>query len=153
MYELAKTLHILSSTLLFGTGLGTAWYMWRADRSGDPTVIFITARHVVWADYLFTLPAVVFQPLSGLWLAELVGYRPDEPWLLASYVLYAITGACWIPVVWLQTQMRNLAGHAVREGRPLPPLYHRYMRVWFILGWPAFLSVIAIFFLMVARPA
>lgn len=153
MYELAKTLHILSSTLLFGTGLGTAWYMWRADRSGHPTVIFITAGHVVRADYLFTLPAVVFQPLSGLWLAELVGYRLDEPWLLASYVLYAITGACWIPVVWLQTQMRNLAGNAVREGLPVPPLYHRYMRFWFILGWPAFLSVIAIFFLMVARPA
>ncbi|HVR67726.1 MAG TPA: DUF2269 domain-containing protein, partial [Verrucomicrobiae bacterium] len=103
--------------------------------------------------YLFTLPAAVFQPLSGLWLAELVGYRPDEPWLLSSYVLYAITGACWIPVVWLQTQMRNLAGSAVRDGRPLPALYHRYMRIWFILGWPAFLSVIAIFFLMVARPA
>jgi uncharacterized membrane protein len=153
MYELAKTLHILSSTLLFGTGLGTVWYMWRADRSGNPTVIFVTARHVVWADYLFTLPAVVFQPLSGLWLAELVGYRTDEPWLLASYGLYAITGACWIPVVWLQTQMRNLAGNAVREAQPLPPLYHRYMRIWFILGWPAFLSVIAIFFLMVARPA
>jgi uncharacterized membrane protein len=152
MYELAKTLHILSSTLLFGTGLGTAWYMWRAHRSGNPTVIFVTARHVVWADYLFTLPAVVFQPLSGLWLAELVGYRPDEPWLLASYALYAVTGACWIPVVWLQTQMRNLAGGAVRDGRPLPALYHRYMRIWIILGWPAFLSVIAIFFLMVARP-
>ena len=153
MYELAKTLHILSSTLLFGTGLGTAWYMWWANRSGDPTVIFLTARHVVWADYLFTLPAVVFQPLSGLWLAELVGYRLDESWLLASYVLYAVTGACWIPVVWLQTQMRNLAGAAVRDGQPLPALYHRYMRLWIILGWPAFLSVIAIFFLMVAKPA
>ena len=153
MFELAKTLHILSSTLLFGTGLGTAWYMWRADRSGDVHVIFVTARHVVWADYLFTLPAVVFQPLSGLWLAELAGYRLDEPWLLASYVLYAITGACWIPVVWLQTRMRDLAGAALRDNRPLPGLYLSYMRIWFILGWPAFLSVIAIFYLMVARPA
>jgi len=152
VFELAKTLHILSSTVLFGTGLGTAWYMWRADRSGDVTVIFVTARHVVWADYLFTLPAVVVQPFSGLWLAELVGYRLDEPWLLASYVLYAITAACWIPVVWLQTRMRDLAGIAVRESAPLPGLYHRYMRIWFILGWPAFLSVIAIFYLMVARP-
>jgi len=152
MFDLAKTLHILSSTLLFGTGLGTAWYMWRADRSGDVSVIFVTARHVVWADYLFTLPAVVIQPLSGLWLIKLAGYQPGEPWLLASYILYAITVAAWIPVVWLQTRMRDLAGIALRDGMPLPALYHRYMRVWFILGWPAFLSVIAIFYLMVARP-
>ena len=153
MYELAKTLHILSSTLLFGTGLGTAWYMWRADRSGHSTVIFITARHVVWADYLFTLPAVVFQPLSGLWLAELAGFPPGGKWLVVTYVLYAIAGACWIPVVWLQIHMRDLAAAAVRDGTALPPLYHRYMQIWFILGWPAFSAIVAIFYLMVAKPS
>jgi uncharacterized membrane protein len=152
MYELVKTLHILSATILFGTGLGTAFFMWRADRSGEPLVIFVTARHVVWADYLFTLPAIFVQPLSGLWLIDLAGFPPGEKWLLVTYVLYSLAGTCWIPVVWLQIQMRDLAGAAVRDGTALPPLYHRCMKLWFILGWPAFAAVIAVFFLMVFKP-
>ena len=153
MYEIVKTIHIISAAVLFGTGLGTAWFMWRADRSRQAVVIFVTARHVVWADYLFTLPAILIQPLSGLWLTELAGFPPGGKWLLVTYILYAIAGACWIPVVWLQIRMRDLAGAAVRDGTALPPLYHRYMRIWFILGWPAFSAVIAIFYLMVAKPS
>jgi uncharacterized membrane protein len=127
--------------------------MWRADRSRQVAVIFVTARHVVWADYLFTLPSILIQPLSGLWLTELAGFPPGGKWLLVTYILYAIAGACWIPVVWLQIRMRDLAGAAVRDGTELPPLYHRYMRIWFILGWPAFAAIIAIFYLMVAKPS
>ena len=153
MYEIVKTIHILSAAVLFGTGLGTAWFMWRADRSRQAAVIFVTARHVVWADYLFTLPAILIQPLSGLWLIELAGFPPGGKWLLVTYFLYAVAGACWIPVVWLQIRMRDLAGTAVRDGTALPPLYHRCMRIWFILGWPAFAAVIAIFYLMVAKPS
>ncbi|HEX6093885.1 MAG TPA: DUF2269 domain-containing protein [Dongiaceae bacterium] len=153
MYEIVKTIHILSAAVLFGTGLGTAWFMWRADRSRQAAVIFVTARHVVWADYLFTLPAILIQPLSGLWLTELAGFPPGGKWLLVTYFLYAIAGACWIPVVWLQIRMRDLVGAAVRDGTALPALYHRYMRIWFILGWPAFTAVIAIFYLMVAKPS
>lgn len=153
MYEIVKTFHIISAAVLFGTGLGTAWFMWRADRSRQAAVIFVTARHVVWADYFFTLPAILIQPLSGLWLTELAGFPLGEKWLLFTYILYAIAGACWIPVVWLQIRMRDLAGAAVRGGTALPPLYHRYMRIWFKLGWPAFSAVIAIFYLMVAKPS
>jgi uncharacterized membrane protein len=152
MYEIVKTIHILSAAVLFGTGLGTAWFMWRADRTGQAAVIFVTARHVVWADYLFTLPSILIQPLSGLWLSRLAGFPLGEWWLLVSYALYALAGACWIPVVWLQIRMRDLAGAAVRDGTKLPPLYSRYMRIWFILGWPAFAAVAAIFYLMAAKP-
>ena len=153
MYEIVKTIHIISAAVLFGTGLGTAWFMWRADRSRQAVVIYVTARHVVWADYLFTLPAILIQPLSGLWLTQLAGFPPDGKWLVVTYFLYAIAGACSIPVVWLQIRMRDLAGAAVRDGTALPPLYHRYMQIWFILGWPAFSAVIAIFYLMVAKPS
>ena len=153
MYEIVKTIHIISGAVLFGTGLGTAWFMWRADRSRQAVVIYVTARHVVWADYLFTLPAILIQPLSGLWLTQLAGFPPGGKWLVFTYFLYAIAGACWIPVVWLQIRMRDLAGAAVRDGTALPPLYHRYMQIWFILGWPAFSAVIAIFYLMVAKPS
>ena len=127
--------------------------MWRADHSRQAAVIFVTARPVDWADYLFTLPVILVQPLSGLWLTELAGFPPGEKRLLVTYFLYAIAGACWIPAVWLQIRMRDLAGAAVRDSTPLPVLYRRYMRIWFILGRPAFSAVIAILYLMVAKPS
>lgn len=152
LYELVKTIHILSAAVLFGTGLGTAWFMWRANRSGDVALIFGTARLVVLADLLFTTPAVVVQPLSGFWLIHLAGYGPTETWLMWTYGLYALAGACWLPVVWLQVRMRDLAASSCAGKRPLPPLYHRLQRIWFTLGWPAFLAVIVIVHLMVAKP-
>jgi uncharacterized membrane protein len=152
LYEIVKTVHILSATVLFGTGLGTAWFMWRADRSGDVAMIAATARNVVLADWLFTTPAVIVQPLSGLWLIHLGGYASTEPWLLWTYGLYALAAACWLPVVRLQIRMRDLAVTARTNGASLPPDYQRLARVWFLLGWPAFLAVVAIVFLMVARP-
>jgi uncharacterized membrane protein len=152
LYEILKTVHILSATVLFGTGLGTAWFMWRADRSGDAATIAATARNVVLADWLFTLPAIVVQPLSGAGLVQMAGYSPTETWLLWSYGLYFLAGACWLPVVWLQIRMRNLAVSAVAAGAPLPARYRRYARLWFVLGWPAFTAVILILYLMVAKP-
>ena len=153
LYSLYKTVHILSSTVLFGTGLGTAFHMWRADRTGDVRVIANAARQTVLADWLFTAPAVIIQPLTGFLLIYEAGYALDEAWIMLSLGLYVLIGACWLPVVWLQIRMRNLAAAALDDGAEPPPLYRRYMRLWFALGWPAFLSVIAIFALMVFRPA
>lgn len=151
-YLALKLIHILSSTLLFGTGLGTAYFMWRADRTGDAGVIAATARHVVVADWLFTAPAVVVQPLTGWLLARELGLDLTAGWLGWALVLYVLTGACWLPVVKLQIRMRDLAAVAVRDGTALPEDYHRAMRFWFALGWPAFLAVMAIFVLMVSKP-
>ena len=153
LYSLYKTVHILSSTVLFGTGLGTAFHMWRADRTGDVRVIANAARQTVLADWLFTAPAVIIQPLTGFLLMYEAGYALDEAWIMLSLGLYVLIGACWLPVVWLQIRMRDLAAAALDNGAEPPPLYRHYMRLWFALGWPAFLSVIAIFALMVFRPA
>jgi uncharacterized membrane protein len=152
LYEVVKTVHILSATILFGTGLGTAWFMWRANRSGHAGVIVATARNVVLADWLFTTPAIILQPLSGLWLIHLGGYSSAEIWLTWTYGLYLLAGACWLPVVWLQIRMRDIAAAAVADGAPLPARYRRYARIWFGLGWPAFIAVILIVYLMVAKP-
>ncbi|HZF36288.1 MAG TPA: DUF2269 domain-containing protein [Candidatus Angelobacter sp.] len=152
LYEIVKTVHILSATILFGTGLGTAWFMWRADRSGDAAAVVATARNVVLADWLFTTPAIVLQPLSGLWLVLLGGYSPTEIWLMWTYGLYLLAGACWLPVVWLQIRMRDLAAEAVSNSAPLSARYRCYARIWFGLGWPAFIAVILIVYLMVAKP-
>lgn len=151
-YDLVKTLHLLSAAVLFGTGLGSAFHFWRADRSGDVAAIAGAARDVVLADWLFTLPAIVVQPLSGLWLARELGHPLATPWLVWTYGLYILAGACWVPVVWLQIRMRDLARAAAAGDGSLPARYRRYMRLWFRLGWPAFLAVIAIFYLMVAKP-
>lgn len=150
-YGLIKTLHILSGTLLFGTGLGTAYYMWNANRTRDVRVIASVSRHVVRADWMFTLPSVIFQPLSGAWMVQAAGY-PWTEWVGLSLALYALTGACWIPVVWLQLRMRDQAADAQRRGQPLSAQYWRYARLWFWLGVPAFIAVVAIYFLMVLKP-
>ena len=151
-YDLVKTLHVLSAAVLFGTGLGSAFHFWRADQSGDAAVIAGATRGVVLADWLFTLPAIVIQPLSGLWLARELGLLLSAPWLVWTYGLYVLAGACWIPVVWLQIRMRELAcATRAGDGR-LPARYRRYVRLWFWFGWPAFLAVLAIFYLMVAKP-
>jgi uncharacterized membrane protein len=146
-----KTLHILSGAVLFGTGLGIAFFMVMAHRSGEARTVARVGRMVVLADMLFTASAVVVQPVTGVLLAQSEGYRLDEPWLLAVYGLYALVGACWLPVVWIQVRMASIAAAAGEH--ELPPAYHRLFRIWFLLGWPAFLGVIAIYLLMVGKPA
>ena len=152
-YLLLKTVHILSSTLLFGTGLGTAFHGWMANRSGDAGARRVVNRNVVLADWLFTTPAVIVQPVTGVLLARQAGFGWDTPWLLLSIALYVLVGACWLPVVWLQIRMRHLAERAVASGQVLPALYHHYARIWFALGWPAFIGVIVIYWLMIAKPS
>lgn len=148
-----RLLHVLSATVLFGTGLGTAFHMWFAHRSGDIRAIAVAARNTVRADFWFTTPAVIVQPATGAAMMWLGGHDPLAPWLVAAYALYVIAGACWLPVVALQIRARDLAVSALRSGMELPPAYHRIMRLWFALGWPAFAAVLAIFALMVMRPA
>ena len=152
-YLWLKWLHVVSATVLFGTGLGTALHMWLAHLRRDPRAIAVVARNVVLVDWLFTATSGVVQPLSGFGLVYLGGADPLESWLVASYLLYAVAAVCWFPVVRLQTRVRDIAAAAVDGETPLPPEYGRCMRAWFWLGWPAFLSLLAVFVLMVMRPS
>lgn len=151
-YLTLKWIHILSSTLLMGTGLGIAFFMWMAHLSRNARTIAVTARVVVIADGLFTAPAVVVQFVTGLWLAQLLHLPLTTFWVKTALVLFFVTGACWLPVVWLQIRARNLARQAAAAQTPLPQAYARVMRWWFWLGWPAFISVIVIFWMMVHKP-
>lgn len=150
-YLMLKTLHILSMVLLFGTGLGSAFYKWMADRSGDVAHIAVTNRHVVLADWIFTTPTVIFQPVSGLWMVYLLDLPLTTPWIAASLFLFVLAGICWLPVVWLQIRMRNIAADAVARGEPLPEIYWRMARWWFWLGVPAFTSMVLVVALMVLK--
>lgn len=152
-YAVVKTIHVISSTLLFGTGIGSAFYMLFASLERDARVAFFVVRHVVIADWLFTTTAVIVQPLTGLWLAHLAHIPLTSPWIAVSIVLYLVAGACWLPVVWMQLRMREMAREAMHAGTPLPARYWRYFRAWVALGIPAFLSLVAVFCLMVAKPA
>ena len=151
-YFILKYLHVIGATVLLGTGAGIAFFMLMAHRSGDAAVIAGTARIVVIADIVFTTTAVIAQPITGVLLAREVGYSLWEGWIAASMVLYVFTGLFWLPVVWMQAKMRDLARSAVANGQPLPPAYHRLFRWWFAFGFPAFAAVMAIFWLMIARP-
>lgn len=152
-YLTVKWLHVMSSTLLFGTGLGIAFLMWKAHRTGDARVIAATARTVVRADACFTAPAVLVQFASGLWLAHRLSMPLSVFWLKWALVLFFFVGACWLPVLWLQVRAHRLARAAAERAAPLPAGYHRAMGGWYALAWPAFAGVAAIFWLMVVKPA
>lgn len=151
-YLLLKYLHVIGAAVLLGTGSGIAFFMVVAHRTGDAALIAGVARIVVIADFVFTATAVIAQPITGVALAWLVGYSLWEGWIAASIALYLFTGAFWLPVVWMQARLRQLAAEAARTGAPLPTAYHRLYRLWFAFGFPAFAAVLAIFWLMIARP-
>lgn len=154
LYLLLKFVHVLSAAVLFGTGAGIAFFMLKAWRAKDLAVFAGVARMVVAADFLFTASAVIVQPLSGIGLILVQGYRWNEPWLVASYHLYALAGLCWLPVVWIQMRTATLVREAHGRGeKTLPERARRLMRVWFWLGWPAFAAVMATYWLMIAKPA
>jgi uncharacterized membrane protein len=152
LYLSLKVVHIVSAAILFGTGLGTALHFWLVHRSGNALAIAVVARNVVRADFALTTPAGIVQPLTGLALAHLAGWPLLSSWLVATYALYLLAFACWAPVVVVQIRARDLAAQAARRGESLPPAYHKIMRWWFALGWPAFLALIGIFALMVTKP-
>jgi uncharacterized membrane protein len=152
-YLVVKWLHILSSTLLFGTGLGSAFYMFFASRTRDARVVATVVRYVVIADFLFTTPTIIIQPLSGAYLMYLAGFPFTSTWIVASVALYLLAGACWLPVVWMQIKMRDMAQSAMLSGTELPPRYWRFLNWWVALGIVAFVALVAVFYLMVAKPA
>jgi len=150
---LARWLHVIGATVLLGTGSGIAFFMLIGHRTRDPRLIAHVASTVVLADFVFTASAVILQPLTGWWLASLAGWPLATPWILLSIGLYFLTGAFWLPVVWMQVKMRDLARAAASAGEPLPPLYFSLFRAWFLCGIPAFAAVLTIIWLMIARPA
>jgi uncharacterized membrane protein len=151
-YLMVKWLHILSSVALVGTGFGSAFYLFFTHRTGNREAIAVVSRLVVRADTWFTLPAMIFQPVSGIWLMQRAGWPLKTGWIAAAIALYLLAGACWLPVVWLQLRMRDLASKAIADGCALPRRYWRYARVWEWLGYPAFLAMAAVFYLMVVKP-
>jgi uncharacterized membrane protein len=151
-YVVVKWAHILSSTLLFGTGLGSAFYMFFASRTRDVRATAIVVRYVVIADWAFTTPTIILQPLTGFYLIHLAGFPVNAAWIVWSIVLYLLAGACWLPVVWMQIRMRDMAADAVRNSTELPAKYWSYLRAWVALGIVAFLALVAVFYLMVAKP-
>lgn len=152
LYLWLKIIHIISATFLFGTGIGSAFYLWRAHLSRDVAAIVFATRNVVIADWIFTTPAVIIQPLTGFVMVYINHFPLSSTWIALSLMLYILTGVFWLPVVWLQIQLREIAKHALDQQQPLPQRYYSYMRIWFWLGWPAFISVLIIFYLMVMKP-
>jgi uncharacterized membrane protein len=151
-YIILKWIHILSATILFGTGIGSAFYVFAANREKDITGIYFATTHVVIADWLFIAPAVVIQLVTGVWLLYLTGYSLSDGWVRWGLALYFFVGICWLPAVWMQIKMRDMAKYALQTGEPLPEHYWRLERWWIIAGSLAFPAVVVTFYLMVAKP-
>lgn len=152
MELLVRWLHVIGACVLLGTGAGIAFFMLMAHRTRDPAIIAHTASVVVIADVVFTATAVIAQPVTGIVLAQIVGWPLTQGWIIHSIVLYIVVGAFWLPVVWIQIRLRNLARQAHLNASPLPDTYDRLFRIWFACGIPAFACVLAILWLMLARP-
>lgn len=148
-----RWLHVIGACVLLGTGAGIAFFMLMAHRTKDAAFIAGVARIVVIADWVFTASAVILQPITGYMLASAIGWSMTEGWIVLSLALYVITGAFWIPVVWIQARMQKLAAEAAAKSEALPRAYHRLFRLWFAFGFPAFAAVITIVWLMLARPS
>lgn len=151
-YLTLKYIHIVSSTLLFGTGLGSAFFMFAVNRHKDLQNMYFIVRCVVIADWLFTTPAIIIQLITGIALVNILGYSFDDGWILGALALYFFAGACWLPVVWIQIKMRDLVKNALESGTALSPLYWRLDKLWILLGSLAFPAVLIAFFLMVFKP-
>ncbi|PBC08391.1 DUF2269 domain-containing protein [Mesorhizobium sp. WSM3859] len=151
--DILRLVHVLGATVLFGTGIGIAFFMVMAVRTRDPRVVADVAGIVVIADTVFTATAVVLQPLTGYGLARSIGWPLNEGWILLALALYVVVGLFWLPVVWIQIRLRDMARQAAAEASALPPGFDRLYRVWFAFGFPAFFCVVAIFWLMLAKPS
>ena len=152
-YLVLKYLHVIGAAVLLGTGAGIAFFMLLGHLAAKPIIVAAIARIVVIADFIFTATAVVAQPITGVALAWHMGWSLWEGWLALSILLYLVTGAFWLPVVWMQMRMRDLAAEAAATDQPLPPAYHTLFWWWFAFGFPAFGAVLAIFWLMIAKPS
>lgn len=152
IYLFIKTIHILSGAVLFGTGMGIAFFCFQSRGAPDPAARYFAIRNTVLADFLFTLPAVVIQPITGFWMIAHSGYPPTDVWLMLTYGLYILAGICWVPVVFIQLRLRLYAKQSALTGDALPAVYHRLFRIWFLLGWPAFIGLVVVYFLMVLKP-
>jgi len=148
-----KLIHILSSTVFFGTGIGSAFYMFMANRRKEIEGIYFAVRHVVIADWIFTTPTVFIQPLTGIALLYVQGYSWTDRWILVSLILYVFAGLCWLPVVVMQIKMRDMARESLQKRTPLPSLYWTFDRWWISLGTLAFVAISVIFYLMVFKPS
>lgn len=150
---LLRWLHVIGACVLLGTGAGIAFFMVMANRTRDARLIAHTAGIVVIADWVFTASAVVLQPITGALLAKTLGWPLSEGWIVLSLGLYVVTGLFWLPVVWMQHRIRDIARGAAARGEALPPSYDRLYRLWFACGFPAFAAVLAIIWLMITRPS
>lgn len=151
-YDILRFLHVIGATVLLGTGAGIAFFMVISNRSADPRLIAHVGGIVVLADTVFTATAAIFQPVTGYLLAREVGWPVLSGWIGLSLALYIFVGAFWLPVVWMQIRLRNMARLAAYEGKALPAAYHRLYRWWFAFGFPAFAAVLAIIWLMLTKP-
>lgn len=151
-YLFIKWIHILSATVLFGTGVGSAFYMFMANRTRELSIMYFATKYVVLADWIFTAPAIVLQLVTGMLLMHMGGFALSDSWIWMGLGLYFFAGLCWLPVVWLQIEMRNMVARALVTGDALPERYWRFDRWWVLLGSLAFPAIIIVLMLMVYKP-
>jgi len=150
-YLILKLIHILAAVVVTGTGAGIAFFMFMANRSNNPQAIYITAKHVILGDWIFTTPAVITQIITGVLLMNMQGYSFSAPWFYWVIGLFSFIGVCWLPVLRIQYKLRELAKISV-DSKQVTPEFKSLMKIWTLLGIPAFIAILGVFWLMVFKP-
>jgi len=150
-YLILKLIHILAAVVVTGTGAGIAFFMFMANRSNNPQAIYITAKHVILGDWIFTTPAVITQIITGVLLMNMQGYSFSAPWFYWVIGLFSFIGVCWLPVLRIQYKLRELAKISV-DSKQVTPEFKSLMKTWTLLGIPAFIAILGVFWLMVFKP-
>jgi len=150
-YLLLKLIHILAAVVVTGTGAGIAFFMFMASRSNNPQAIYVTAKTVILADWIFTTPAVITQIITGFMLMNKLHYSFSSSWFYVVIGLFVFIGACWLPVLRIQYRLKMLAEKSLQSNQ-VDPEFKKMMKVWTFLGIPAFVAILLIFGLMVFKP-
>ncbi len=145
-YFLLKLIHILSATLMIGTGLGSAFYLYLTYKKSAVQTVKEVLNFVILADTIFTTPSVIIQLITGIMLSDLLGLLYTD-WFWLVLAVSVIVLVLWLRAAFIQFKLKKL----LEEENKLSPKFHHLMNIWFILGVPSFGGAIYLYYLMVYR--
>lgn len=142
-------IHVVSAVIFIGNIVTVAFWKLKAEFSRDPAHIHRTAKNIMVADYIFTIPSNIGLLISGFLLAFQSSYPLTEiNWLTLSLTLFIVTGILW--VVCLLPLQRKMIHYS--QGNWDEANYKKVSRTWDALGTLATLIPLFILYLMVMKP-
>lgn len=146
-YLTLKIIHILSATIMIGTGLGSAFYLFVSYKTALFTTVKDVLKIVIIADLIFTTPSVIVQLVTGLMLADRLNLT-NTRWYWVVLSISFLVLVLWLGAVVIQYRLKRI----IIDKKSLPALFDKLMSIWFYLGVPSFGLAIFLYYLMIYKP-